>query len=180
MSMIHFSNAYGFQNRYASDADSAAITNSTAETAFDQLYTLPSENQSTMIEGLTIRLTAMGTFSTGLVNLGFRLRCRAGGLAGSVISDSGALTLIPSLSNAGWFLQTVATVTATGASGSIKAQTTGNLQSGAAISIPGTGSVALDTTVPNDIVFTGQWTTASASNILIMRSLFVEVLIPVP
>lgn len=180
MALIHFSNSNGYQNRYASEADSSAITNSSAEAVLDQFYTLPSENQSTMIEGLTIRMTAMGTFSTGLVNLGFRLRCRAGGLTGSVISDSGSLTLIPSLGNAGWFLQTVATVTATGASGSIKAQSTGNLQSGAAISIPGTGSVALDTTVANDIVYTGQWTTASANNVLIMRSIFVEVLIPVP
>lgn len=180
MSLIHFSNTAGFQNRYVNDSDSNTVTNSTSETVLDEFYTLPSENVSTMITGLTIRMTALGTISTGLLNLGFRFRLRLNGLGGTILCDTGGLTILSSLSNGGWLAQSIVTIKDTGASGTVQAQNYATMQSGALLAMPTTTPVAIDTTISNDLTYTAQWTTASASNVFVMRSLFIEAMIPVP
>lgn len=178
MSMTHLSNSSGVTFRYINDSDSTAITNSTAEAVVDEFYTLPSENTITMITGLTIRLTAMGTISTGLLNLGFRFRLRVGGLGGVILADTGGLTILSSLSNGGWLAQSILTVKDTGPTGLIQAQNYATMQSGALLAMPTTSAVALDTTIANDITFTAQWTTAAAANVFTLRSLFAEVYTP--
>lgn len=178
MSMVRLSNSSGVTFRYINDSDSAAVTNTTSETVIDQFYTLPSENTITMITGLTIRLTAMGTISTGLISLGFRFRIRVGGLGGVILADTGGLTILSSLTNGGWLAQSIMTVRDTGPTGLIQAQNYATMQSGALLAMPTTSAVALDTTIANDITLTAQWTTATANNVFTMRSLFAEVYTP--
>lgn len=178
MSLIHFSNANGYQNRYVNDTDSNTVTNTTTETLLDQNYTMPPASMDSIYVGTTIRMTALGTISTGLITLGFRFRLRMGGVSGTILADTGGITILSSLNNAGWLAQSIITVKDLGTSGLITAQSYATMQSGALLAMPSTSTVALDTTVSNDFGYTAQWTTATPNNAFTLRSLFVEFLSP--
>lgn len=177
MALIHLLSSTAFQNRYVNDSDSNSVTNSTSETVLDQYYTLPPDNVQTLSVGTTIRITAMGTISTGLLNLGFRFRLRVGGLGGNLLCDTGGLTILSSLTNAGWLAQSIITLKDTGPSGLVQAQNYATMQSGTLLAMPSTSSVGIDTTQSNDFTYTAQWTTASSNNVFIMRSIFIEALV---
>lgn len=179
MSLIHFSTANNYQNRYLNDADSNTVTNSNAETVLDQFFTLPSENSLPMTEGVTVRITALGTISTGLLSLGFRFRLRVGGLGGVLLCDTGGITILSSLTNSGWLAQSIVSIKSTGTTGTVQAQNYATMQSGALLAMPTTSAVTIDTTVANDITYTAQWTTALPANQFTMRSLYIEHMIPV-
>lgn len=164
---------------YTCTAASSVITNTTTETAFDQVFTFPSQSQRYIAPVTFLQMKALGIMSTGLLNLGARVRVRWGGIAGSIILDTGALTLSASLGNQGWQLEAMLLITGSGASGQAEAQGQGALSSGllsiTALQMPSSTPIAVDFTQPNDIAVTWQWTTATANNSSQMRIGWAEI-----
>lgn len=154
---------------YLNTAASSAITNTANETAFDQFFTFPSQSQRYLVPPpLLLRMQAYGLVSTGLINLGMRLRVRWGGVSGSVLLDTGTLTLAGSLSNSGWQCEAACLITTSSASGQLEAQGYGSFSAGplsvAALQMANAGPVATDFTTTNDVVITWQWATAATAN----------------
>lgn len=178
MSLIQFSTGTGFQKRFINDSASNTVTNSTSETVLDQYFSMPPDSSWPLYVGTTLRMTALGTISTGLISLGFRFRLRLGGLGGAILCDTGGLTILTSLTNSGWMAQSIVTVRDLGASGAVEAQNYASLQTGTLLAMPATTTVAMDTTVANDFTYTAQWSTATANNQFTMRSIFIEALSP--
>jgi hypothetical protein len=157
-------------------APSNVITNSTAETAFDPTYTLPSQSDFTLTPHTTIRLRAWGIVSTGALNLGFTLRMRWNSLSGTIIASSGGITVAGLLSDGGWWMESIVILRS---SVLAEAQSTAVFQGGALVAtnvpMPSTGTFAIDTNGANDLLISAQWTTATASNSIQMRALAVDV-----
>src|SRR5262245_27647115 len=100
--LVSLPNAQAKRWCYCNDQVSSAITNITGEQAFDLAFAYPSQSQRAPNTPTLFRFKAMGIMSTGLLNLGMRLRIRVGGLSGAVIADTGAITAAASLSSSGW------------------------------------------------------------------------------
>lgn len=159
-------------------ADGAAIANSTTETIVFPNVTIPANY---MADGRILRLTARGRFSTTATPT-IRFRIRWGGVAGTLLWDSGTITcatVTAALFSMCADLQTRAngssgTIFAMGECyvGSAAAPSVGSATGAPAVGIFGSAgddtpaAVTVDLTADTALSITAQWSAASASNTL--------------
>jgi hypothetical protein len=160
-------------------ADGTAVANTTTETIVMPNITIPA---SYMQDGRTLRVTAYGRHSTtGTPTLTFRLRW--GGVAGTVMAASGAITCGSTVTAAIWRLEAILQVRSNGSSGTVltigqvtlaedAANTVGSATNASAVGMMGSAGVAtpaavtLDLTADTALALTATWSAASASNTL--------------
>lgn len=179
-SLVALPNALSPRWCYASSGPSTPIVNITGERLFDQVFSYPNQSKKAPNTPTLLRVKCSGIMSTGILNLGMRMRVRLGGLTGTLIGDSGALTATASLSDSGWEAwMTGILTTAGGVSSFMELQGfvafTGGLLSLQTLYMPNPSAISFDNTVDQDIAFTWQWTTASASNSTQMRVQHAEI-----
>lgn len=170
-------------------ADGTAIATSTTETIIFPNITVYA---NTMADGRNARYTAagrLGTTSTPTV----RFRLRWGGVAGTVVWDSGTITCGSGVTASEWWLQLLMQVRSNGATGTIftmgpvivgsaLAPTVGSATGAAAAGVYGSAgddtpaAVTLDFTADAALSLTGQWSASSASNTLTGHQQLLEML----
>lgn len=100
-----------------STSDGTAVANTTTETILFPNVTIPA---NFMQDGRQLGQESWGKYSTTNASPGFRFRLRWGGVAGTVLADSGNLTSIAATNaNMIWFCRTRTTTRANGSSGSL-------------------------------------------------------------
>lgn len=161
-------------------ADGAALANSVTLTDISPVnptVTLPANFQ---YPGTAFKLTAYGIFSTTATPtllLGFYY----GGVAGTALVTTGAVTTASGVTNVPWHMEAYLTVRSVGATGTVKVH--GWCDLGTSVSavshlpIPATantGTVTVDTTAAKLITVGAQWGTANASNTVTCQHHYVE------
>ena len=160
-------------------SDGTAIANTTTETIIFPNITI---GANYLQDGRVLRLTAYGRHgTTGTPTLTFRLRW--GGVGGTVIAASGAITAGSAVTAAMWKLEALIQVRGNGASGSVfavgqvslgedAAPTVGSATNAPGTSLMGSAGVAtpaavtVDLTADTALSLTAAWSAASASNTL--------------
>lgn len=170
-----------------STADGTAIANTTTETIIFPNVTIPANY---MADGRLIRITAYGRHSTtGTPTLTFRIRL--GGVAGTVIVASGALTTGSGVTAGMWRMEVLLQMRSNGSAGTVlgtglvlvgddAASTVGSatnthggdFMGSAGVATPATAS--LDFTADQALSITATWSAASASNTLTGHNYVVE------
>jgi len=177
--LISLSNSSNLPLRYVNSSPSTAITNTATETVFDQIFTYPSQPNRYTLAPTLIRMKAWGIVSTGLLNLGLTIQSRWGGISGTVLASSGAITLASSLSQQAWNADLTCVIQSTGSSGTMESQgflsVTAGLLSVSAASMSNISTISMSTIASNDVVLTAQWTTAAAANSIQARLIHVLV-----
>jgi hypothetical protein len=152
---------------YAETADSAVITNTTAETAFDKSYTLPA---NTVAVGDVLKITGFANIvaanSTDTLNLKLKI-------GSTIILATGAVDV--AAGDTGYFEATVV-VRAIGAVGSIVASGESALGTGGTATVRPAqlAATAIDTTADQLISVTATWSVANAGNQVKLQELVVE------
>ncbi len=156
---------------------SVTYANSTTETVLSS-FTIPANDA---VVGACYRIEMWGQAGcTGTPTITFR--ARIGGVAGTSLSPN-VLTFASGVTSKRWRCSVLVTCTATGASGawasSIVTQssipTSGSSSStDCTVIADGTAGAVRDTTVSSDLVITGLWSAASASNTLTMDGYIAE------
>jgi len=145
----------------------ATVANTTSETAVATL-TIAANDASA---GAIYRIKVQGIASvTGTPTITFR--ARLGGVAGTQLASSGALTASSGISNHTWECDVFLVCLTTGSGGTWYGLMDVNQAITVAGSPPftpasrqdGTASISKSTTVDNDFVVTVQWSAASSSN----------------
>lgn len=101
-----------------STADGTAVTANATETIIFSNVTIPANY---MQDGRQLVIEAWGKFSTTTGPPTLRLRTRWGGVAGTLLSDSGTITTIASVTNAVWVVRNRITTRSNGSSGTLLA-----------------------------------------------------------
>lgn len=160
-------------------ADGTAVANTTTEAIIFPNITIEA---NFMADGRVLRLTAYGRHgTTGTPTLVFALRW--GGVGGTVLAQSGALTCGSGVTAAPWALDLMIQVRANGSSGSLFVM--GKVfcwddavgSTGSATNAPGIAAmtsagaatpaaVTVDLTADTALALTADWSAASASNTL--------------
>lgn len=160
---------------------SAAIANTTTETAFDKKYIMAANTIDRVGSILVVR--AAGLFSnTGTPSL--RLRIRLGGITGAEIFDGAVQTTVTGATNYPWMIEGHLLVRSLGSGSQCRLGAFHHMRlaGGSASSMYGpwdtTNLITADFTISNDIVITATWGTASASNTIVMNAFSVDVKIP--
>jgi len=151
-------------------ADGSAIANTVTETVIFTGYTFPANGVN--VEDV-LRLVLVGKYSnTGTPTL--RLRVRYGGVSGTLIADTGAITTPSGVTNQALRVQVEIIIRAVGASGSMLATLVAHgLGSATAVNLGTAGgatapaAVSVDTTSAKELCITAEWGTASSSNTLL-------------
>lgn len=160
-------------------ADGTAIANSTTETIIFPNITIPANY---LQDGRLLRLTVYGRHST-TVTPTLTFRARWGGVAGTQIAASGAITCGSTVTNAMWKMEMLIQVRSNGATGTVfatgeielaedAANTVGSATNATAVGLMGSAGVAtpaavtVDLTADTALAITAQWSAASASNTL--------------
>ena len=160
-------------------ADGTAIANTTTETIIFPNVTIPANY---LQDGRVLRLVAYGRHSTtGTPTLTFRVRW--GGVSGTVIAASGAITCGSAVTAAMWRVEVLIQVRSNGSTGTVfavgeaevaedAANTVGSATNSTAVGLMGSAGVATPAVVTVDLSadtalsLTATWGTASASNTL--------------
>ena len=160
-------------------ADGTAIASTVTETIIFPNVTIPANY---LQDGRVLRLTAFGRHSTtGTPTLTFA--CRWGGVSGTVISQSGALTTGSAVTAAPWTVEQIIQTRSNGSSGTVFCQGQAICwddavgSTGSATNAPGIAAmcsagaatpaaVTVDLTADTALSITGKWGTSSASNTL--------------
>lgn len=158
-------------------ADGVAIANTTTETIIFPNITIPANY---MQDGRVLRLTVYGRHSTtGTPTLTFRARW--GGVSGTVLCASGAVTTGSAVTAAMWKMEVIIQVRTNGSTGSLfamgevdvaedAAPTVGSATNATAVALMGSAgaatpaAVTVDLTADTALSITAQHGTASASN----------------
>ena len=168
-------------------ADGTAIANSTTETIIFPNVTIPANY---MQDGRILRLRAYGRYSsTTTPTLTFRIRW--GGVSGTVLAASGALTVGSTVTAGMWSLEAVLQTRSNGSTGTIftvgtvevgddAASTVGSatnihgadFMGSAGVATP--AAVTVDLTADTALSITATWSAASASNTLTGHIYIVE------
>jgi predicted RecA/RadA family phage recombinase len=148
-------NAHSGALRTAAIADSAAVTNTVTETVIGTLTIPAAHLRIGRIIRFMAALIATATNSTDT----FRARVRIGGVAGTIVADTGAVDLAD---NDGAMLNGDIVVRAVGASGKIVAAARNTIKTTTTITT--LAETMLDTTAAITLVFTLVESVASASN----------------
>lgn len=161
------------------DADGSAIANTTTEALVFPVLTILGNY---MQYGRVLRVRAFGRYSTTGSPTGL-WALRFGGLAGTVLAQTGALTLGTAQTNLAWGLEILIHTRVNGASGSLFAtgeitiNTTATAGTGLAYGSAGTATPAaasVDLSIDQDLALTFDWSAASASNTLTGHQWVVE------
>ncbi len=155
----------GLANR--TTAASAAITNTTTETAFSTgVYTIPA---NTLKMGSQIRISLWGSipssFTTDTITL--RVRLGAAGVAGQVVLFTSA---VDTANGNIFFVNITISVRTAGASGTMVAGGSWGMGNNNVdtVRINNMASAAINTTLARDLTCTGQWNFANAANQIIL------------
>lgn len=168
-------------------ADGTAVANSTAETIIFPNVTIPANY---MADGRWMRLTARGRLSTTSTPT-IRFRLRWGGVAGTLLWDSGTITTASGVTAATWKNSIDMIVRSNGSAGTILAmgeQWVGGAAApsvGSATGAPALGvfgsagddtpaAVTVDLTADTALSLTVTWSAASASNTATGHQYFLE------
>ena len=160
----------GGRAKYAQITDSAAIANTTVETAFNKTYTIPANS---LAVGNVVKVRAFGKYSSNsLSSLTLRIRL-AGSWMFSVVNGAAQTG-----TDMAWYAEAIGIIRAIGASGSIEngvglGYTFATAFGAAGVGIPG---FTFDTTVNKVIDLVAQWGVASAGNTITMLGLTVEII----
>lgn len=163
-----------------SQADVSTLANTVTETtlgngsgALGAIVLGPNVN---LVTGITIRITARGYFTTtGTPTL--QLKIRVDGVA---LLDTGAVTLVGTISNRYWELSADLTVYATGAAGQLMGQ--GKFEydnaahSGVRWGMVMTAPTSIDLTAPHDLDISAKWGTADVNNSITCSNATFEIL----
>ena len=158
------------------ETDGTAVANTTTETILVPNITIPGNY---LQGGRVLRLTAVGRLSSTATPT-VRFRLRLGGVGGTVIWDSGTITLNNGTA-ALWKIEVLIQVRANGASGTVFAVGDVVIGSAAAPTVasatgaPAHGvfgsagddtpaAVTVDLTASQDLALTAQWSAAAAGN----------------
>lgn len=170
-------------------ADGTAIANTTTEAIIFPNITV---DANFLADGRVIRIKAYGRHSTtGTPTLVFALRW--GGVGGTVIAQSGALTLGSGITNAPWEVELTLQVRSNGATGTVFVMghaicwddavgSTGSATNAPGIAAMGSAgaatpaAVTVDLTADTALSLTADWSAASASNTLTGHLYTVEAL----
>lgn len=162
-----------------STADGTAIANTTTEAIIFPNVTIPANY---MQDGRLLKLTAYGRHSTtGTPTLTFAIRW--GGVSGTVICQSGAMTTGSAVTAAMWQLEALIQTRSNGSSGTVfavgkvvlgedAAATVGSATNASAVGLMGSAGVAtpaavtVDLTADTALSITADWSAQSASNTL--------------
>lgn len=173
--MTFLPNTVGKKWLAVNSAVTNVVSNTTAETAFDQTFPFPSQIQHVHVPPMLVRIKGFGIISTGAVNLGCTVRVRFGGIGGSVIATTGSFSLTSLLSDQGFSIESEFVVTS---SGQIESQGVAVFSSGlltvAMNQMANAAPISFDPTISNDVVVTCQWVTATTSNKMQFRTLHAE------
>lgn len=160
---------------YRATGVSTPIANTTAETIFDRTFTIPAQ---TLTVGKLVRLRAAGNLdSAGAHTLTARVR-----LGNTLVGATGPISS-SALAGVKWMMDFELQITAIGTAGAVvgigrmqylltTATATGSFFLGTA----GFSDVALDTTIPNDLTISMQWSVANPGNTIDLRYLTIEAL----
>lgn len=164
-----------YRNKLSSGA--VTLANTTTETTL-ATYTIPAADA---VAGATYRIEMWGQAScTGTPTVTFR--GRIGGSAGTSLSPN-TFTFASGVAAKRWRSSLLVTCTTTGASGtwasSITSQSSipsagSNTTTDSTVLTDGTNGAVRDTTISSDLVITGAWSAASASNTLTMDGYIAE------
>jgi hypothetical protein len=170
-------------------ADGTAIANTTTETIIFPNVTIPANY---LADGRILRLTAYGRHSTtGTPTIQFSVRW--GGVAGTLLCQSGTITCGSAVSAAMWRVEVIIVTRANGSSGSLfatglstvaddAASTVGSATNTHGADLMGSGGVAtpaavtVDLTADTALSITAKWGTASSSNTLTGHQYLLETL----
>lgn len=161
-------------------ADATPVANTTTETVIFPDFTIPANY---MADGRGLELHLQGKFSTTTGPPTLRFRLRWGGVAGTLLADSGTITTIASVTNAAFWIRMLIQTRANGSTGSLFAFGDVNLYGavaptvGSATGAPGTAvmtaggvtapaAVTANLTADTALSITVAWSAASASNTL--------------
>lgn len=168
--------------------DGTAIANSTTETIIFPNTTIPANY---LQDGRQLECIAYGKFSTTTGPPTLRFRSRWGGVAGTVIGDSGTITTVASVTNAIWEIYFRLVCRSNGSSGTVfligrvtlfgaAAPTVGSATGAPAIAAYSSGGITapaattVDLTADTALSLTALWSAASASNTLTGHNLFLD------
>lgn len=151
-------------------ADGTAVANTTTETILFPDKTIPGNYMS---DGRLLRLRAFGKLSvTGTPTITFRVRW--GGVAGTLLATTEALTCGSGVTTVNWELEIYVQVRSNGSAGSMLVFGSASLHTSATAVLANTFSVSgydapaavgsLDLTTDKALSVTAQWSAASASN----------------
>lgn len=167
--------------------DGTAVANTTTETILFPNVTIPA---GFMADGRTLMLTAYGRHSTtGTPTLTFAVRW--GGVSGTVLATSGAITCGSGVTNAMWKVEVILQTRSNGATGTIfatgtatvaedAANTVGSATNASAVGLMGSAGVAapaavtVDLTADTALSLTADWSAASASNTITGHTYIIE------
>lgn len=155
----------------AATADGTAVANTAAETIIFPAIAIPA---NFLQDGRLLRIRAFGklsTTATPTIQFGVRL----GGVAGTLVMQSEAITNGSAVTNVNWSLEAYLQVRSNGASGTVLGMGEVKVHTAAATVVsnvfgvsgydaPATATV--DFTASKDLVVTAIWSAASASNTL--------------
>jgi hypothetical protein len=150
-----------------------AIANTTAETTMTTTgtankYTIPANS---IIGSKVFRVTVMGKLSTtGAPTLALRVKIGA-----ATVVDFGAVTMPTGVTDRAWIMECIIAGRQGGVSGNVVRSAKLIVGGINPATMRGT-AVAVNTTIDNDMTFTAQWGTASASNSLTPEQLLIEYL----
>lgn len=154
-------------------ADSAAVANTTVQTAFNKTVSVPVGALN--VAGTVVCVTASGFLSTtGTPSLTIRAR-----IGSTIFAGVGSVTGNNSV-DVRWNFQAMCTVRAIGGSGSVqRGFGIGGVTTGAIVATTIAGSTfTLDTTVAQTVDITAQWTVADPSNTVDMDTFTVDAVPP--
>jgi hypothetical protein len=162
------------------------VTANATETIVFPNVTIPANY---MQDGRQLVIEAWGKFSTTTGPPTARFRTRWGGVAGTLLTDSGTITTIASVTNACWYLRQRITTRANGSAGSVFAMgkvelfgavapTVGSATGAPAIAAMTAGGITAPAAVTVDLTadtaFSITLTWSSASNSLTGHNLFYD------
>lgn len=157
---------------YSADGPSNSVTNTIVETAFNKSVTIPANR---LKKGDVIRVRGQGIVTNQNATDTLTVQLKVGGTAGVQIATTGA---VDPATNDLFYIEAYVVVRTVGVGGTIVAT---GLQ---ALGTPGTvtakpflkASTVVDTTITQDLVVSATWSAASASNIVRLDVLDVELL----
>lgn len=154
-------------------ASSTAVSNTTSETAFDQVIPIPAGR--ILAAGTVLKIRAKAR-ATSTPNDTLILRARLDSPAGVLLGQTPAVS-IRTAGDLG-ILDLTATIRTVGASGTLVAEGTGGISPGQTVATGGNvqvtgtaGTLAIDTTVAHNIVITAQWGAASTNDSVVLENL---------
>lgn len=176
--LVAVNNSAGPRWCYVNSGPSAAITNVNGETAFDQVFGIPSQSQMTIQPTSIIRVRVAGIFSTDtLLGTGLTLNTRWGGISGTLIQSTGAFIAPISQTNMAWWIQGVILVNTIGSVAEMESQFFTSFDANATMlsRLKNGAPIPFSSIAGADLTVSANWAVASANNSIQIRAMVVEI-----